>query len=401
MPAIKNAKKNTAKPKSRISKKTQKTPKKKIAKVSSKKQAVKKKRKTVSKKPAELKRYSKNPVIEPGMYPWESMAVFNPAAVSSGGRVHLFYRALGPDGVSRVGYASSPDGLRFDDRLSYPVYFIKTGSGNGAHSPYTTPVPLVYDQKLYASGGGWGGCEDPRCVLLDGRAYLTFNIFNGWNDMAVAVTSIKKEYLLKKNWVWSEMAYLSHPGDRQKNWVIFPEKFDGKFAVLHNLDLGDPGRVGIAYSRNLDYSEMPYGKDAPDPQQLPDHPVAWHVRTRSAAAPPIKTKDGWLLLYHAMGNIEPNKYKLGALLLDLKNPEKVLYRAEQPILEPEEWYENDWKPGIIYASGAVVRRGRLYVYYGGGDKRVAVATIPLSELTNSMKEKKAVKMQKADAFELN
>ena len=86
------------------------------------------------------------------------------------------------------------------------------------------------------------------------------------------------------------------------------------------------------------------GSEAPDPQLLPNHIVAWHKRTRSAAAPPIKTKDGWLLLYHAMDKDDRDRYKLGALLLDLKDPEKILYRAQHPILEPDKWYENDWKP---------------------------------------------------------
>jgi len=91
------------------------------------------------------------------------------------------------------------------------------------------------------------------------------------------------------------------PGDRQKNWVLFPEKINGKFAVFHNLDKGDPSRVQIAFADSLDMSEMPTQSEAPDPQGLPDHTVAWHYRTRSAAAPPLRTKAGWLLFYHAMG----------------------------------------------------------------------------------------------------
>jgi predicted GH43/DUF377 family glycosyl hydrolase len=89
-----------------------------------------------------------------------------------------------------------------------------------------------------------------------------------------------------------------------------------------------------------------------------------------------------------------DKYKLGAMLLDLKNPSVVLYRAENPILSPDEWYENDYKPGVIYASGAIIKDGKLFVYYGGGDKYIGVASIELSELINSMKEKKTVTLEK-------
>lgn len=348
-------------------------------------------------KRTQLKKSPRNPIIDPKPYAWESQAVFNPAAVYADGRFHLFYRALGNDGISRIGYASSKDGINFDQRLSYPIYFLENAEEMKKHWPFTSPAH--YDIALYASGGGWGGCEDPRTVLMNGHVYMTFNVFNGWDSMRVAVTSIKEENLLNKKWLWNNFSYLSKLGDRQKNWVLFPEKFNGKFAIFHNLDKGDPTRVAIAFVSRLDTSETPSRKDAPDPQTLPNHIVAWHKRTRSAAAPPIKTKDGWLLLYHAMDKDNTDRYKVGALLLDLKNPEKILYRAQHPILEPEEWYENDWKPGIIYASGAIVKNGKLFVYYGGGDKHIGVASIMLSDLIKSMKENGAIKLEKNKTLE--
>jgi predicted GH43/DUF377 family glycosyl hydrolase len=378
--------------------------KKVVKKTVIKKKAVVKTKHTKNKKLVKitkLARSRKNPIMEPRSNYWESQAVFNPAVVSFGGRVHLFYRALGADGISRIGYASSKDGINFDERLFYPVYFVENAEEMKKHWPYTSPAR--YDTAIYTSGGGWGGCEDPRTVLIDGYVYMTFNVFNGWDSMRVAVTSIKEENLLNKKWLWKNFSYLSRPGDRQKNWVLFPEKFNGKFAIFHNLDMGDPSQVGVAYVNNLDNSETPQGSapgsEAPDPQLLPDHIVVWHKRTRSAAAPPIKTKDGWLLLYHAMDKDDSNRYKLGALLLDLKDPEKVLYRAQHPILEPDKWYENDWKPGIIYASGAIVKNGKLLVYYGGGDKRVNIASITLSDLINSMKKNGAVKLEKNKPLE--
>lgn len=382
-------------------KKTKKVAKKVIKKTKIVKVVKKAPKKIVKKKiikkwedPIKLKKSWQNPIINPSLYSWESQAVFNPAVISSGGRVHLFYRALGEDGISRIGYASSIDGINFNERLLYPVYFVQNVEEMKKHWPYTSPARPVYDNALYASGGGWGGCEDPRTVLINGIIYMTLNIFNGWNSMRVAVVSIREEDLLNKKWFWNNFSYLSHVGDRQKNWVLFPEKINGKFAIFHNLDKGDPTRVAIAYVNNLDTRETPVGALAPDPHTLPDHIVAWHKRTRSAACPPIRTKDGWLLLYHAMDKDGSNRYKLGALLLDLKDPEKVIYRAQHPILEPDQWYENDWKPGIIYASGAVVRDGKLLVYYGGGDKHIGVASIMLSDLINSMKENGAVKLEK-------
>lgn len=372
--------------------------KRKIVKKIVKKLVAKKRIKKVA-KGLKLSRFPHNPIIRPGPHAWESHAVFNPAVVSSGGRVHLFYRALGGDGISRIGYASSKDGIYFDERLVYPVYFLQNSEEMKKHWPFTSPARPVYDTTLYASGGGWGGCEDPRSVLIGDNVYITFNVFNGWDSMRVAVISIKEEDLLNKKWNWKDFSYLSHEGDRQKNWVLFPEKINGKFALFHNLDKGDSKRVYITYVNKLDMRETPGGKDAPDPHTLPDHVVAWHKRTRSAAAPPIKTKDGWLLLYHAMDK-DGSRYKLGAMLLDLKNPEKVLYRAQHPILEPDEWYENDWKPGIIYATGANVIDGKLFVYYGGGDKYIGVASVMLSSLIDSMKKSGSVKLEKNKSLKL-
>ncbi len=378
-----------------VTKKLKSKPKKKLKLL---KKTVKKIKKVVKKKKGKnisvkLERSSNNPIMKPSLYSWESQAVLNPAAVVSGGRVHLFYRAMGNDGVSRIGYASSVDGINFDTRLTYPVYIAQNFEEASKHWPFTSPARLVYNPSIYASGGGWGGCEDPRAVIIDGIVYMTFNMFNGWNSMRVAVTSIKEKDLLDKKWNWQNFSYLSHPGDRQKNWVLFPEKINGKFALFYNLDKGDSKKVHIAYLNKLNMLETPSSKQALDPQQIRDHEVAWHLRTRSASSPPIKTKDGWLLLYHATDKNEPNRYKVGAMLLDLKDPEKVLYRAQNPILEPDEWYENDYKPGIVYVSGAVVKDGNLLVYYGGGDKYIAVASIELNELLDSIKQGKVVKLK--------
>ena len=384
----------------KIKVKSTKTKSKTKSKLKSKPKIKTKSKKTSAKNPPiKLTKQHLNPIISPGPYSWESQAVFNPAVVISNDIFHLFYRALGDDGISRIGYASSYDGINFKDRLPYPVYFLTETEETKKHWPFTTPAIPMYNKSLYASGGGWGGCEDPRAVIINGDVYVTFNVFNAtngwkWDSMRVAVVSISEKDLMNRKWYWKNFSYLSHLGDRQKNWVLFPEKFNGKFAVFHNLDKGNPNEVYITYTDKLDWRNMPTVKDAPDPQVLPDHIVAWHKRTRSASAPPIKTKHGWLLLYHAMDKDGSDKYKLGAMLLDLKNPSKVLCRAGNPILESDQWYENDWKPGVIYASGAVVKDGKLFVYYGGGDKYVGVASIQLEDLIYGMKKNIKVELEK-------
>jgi predicted GH43/DUF377 family glycosyl hydrolase len=338
----------------------------------------------VNKKP-HFQRMAENPLLAPAPENWwESEAVFNPGAVVHDGKVHLFYRALGRDGMSRLGYAVSADGIHFE-RLPYPVYAAEHLQEARSHHPYTSPARLTYDTLSYGSGGGWGGCEDPRAVKIDGRIYVTFNMFSGWDSMRVGLTSIAEDNLSRKHFDWRRFRYLSQPRSRHKNWVLFPEKINGKYALFHNLYDEDPSRVQIEYVDGpLDAPHPLPHFESPDPHHLPDRESAWHNRTRSAGPPPIKTSEGWLLLYHAMDTHDPNRYKLGALLLDLNDPRKVLFRSAQPVLSPDAWYENDWKPGIIYVSGAVVFGDELIVYYGGGDKHVAAAKANLRDFLRKL-----------------
>src|SRR3989338_8866491 len=108
-------------------------------------------------RPALLTRSPKNPILAPNSNePWENAAVFNPAAVYANGRVHLFYRALGTDGISRIGYAVSADGVHFE-RSSRPAFTMRTPSPARFKNPFSSSANFRYDTDLYASGGGWGG----------------------------------------------------------------------------------------------------------------------------------------------------------------------------------------------------------------------------------------------------
>jgi hypothetical protein len=100
----------------------------------------------------------------------------------------------------------------------------------------------------------------------------------------------------------------------------------------------------------------------------------------AAGPPPIKTKEGWLFIYHAIDEKDDLRYKIGAMLLDIKEPTRVIARTTRPILEPLADYENDGlKYGVVYPCGAVVLNDRLFVYYGGADMVTCVATAKMSE----------------------
>lgn len=329
-----------------------------------------------------LVRADENPIIV-GAHPWEADGVMNPAAVIAGGRTHLFYRAVGNDGVSRIGYAWSEDGTHISGRLPYPVFAL-----NGAPQPVRTSYT-----GLAASGGTWSGVgiEDPRAIVLDGMVYMTFNAFGGWDSLRIGVSMIRVDDLLARRWKWSAPVYLSPPGQVHKNWLLFPEKVNGKFAILHSLHSGNRERVLVDYVDDLESS------DIRSPYNPVQDPSAWDSTLRGAGTPPIKTKKGWLVLYHANDAKESYKYKLGALLLDLDDPSKVIARSSRPVLEPDMWYENDGKPGIVYACGATLSGDTLRVYYGGGDKVVCVAKASLKELLKKL-EKPGLLVEPAPAM---
>lgn len=322
-----------------------------------------------------LDKSSHNPILRPGMNPWTAEAVMNPAAAVIDGRTHLVYRAIGMDGVSRLGYASSQDGIVFDKRLPYPIYVARSPQNTAAHLRRYSPV-------MYPSGGSWGGCEDPRMVTIDGQVYVTFNMFEDWMLRVAVISMSTEDFLANRFDRWEGPIILSH-SDRDKNWVLFPEKINGEFAVLHSIIGEDERQVLVEYADDL--ATLRGRKFAsPDPQQVPDKPIAWHIHMRSAGPPPVKTDKGWLVLYHANDARESSRYKIGAMLLDINDPTKVLHRSIAPVLSPDERYENEGKPGIVYACGAVVHDGKLFVYYGGADKVVCVATTPLDSFLDAL-----------------
>ena len=319
-----------------------------------------------------LTRNPNNPIIVPNPdNAWECAATFNPAAVLLDGKVHLLYRAIGANGTSYLGYAAGEDGVNFEERSSEPVYIAKEhyDGRNATQTPYT---------NKYMSGGSWSGCEDPRIVHVDGTLYMTYTAFDGYHPPGMALTSIAESDFLKKNWQWTEPILISKPEQIQKNWTLFPEKIHGKYAFLH----------AINPAIKIDYFDDPMDAEMAIESKFSGNGdrTRWDNLMRGAAAPPLKTKDGWLVFYHAMDKRDPNRYKLGAMLLDYDDPTKILHRSNTPLLEPNAWYENEGaKHGVIFACGGVIKDDTLFVYYGGADSVTCVATAPLDTILETIK----------------
>ena len=135
----------------------------------------------------------------------------------------------------------------------------------------------------------------------------------------------------------------------------------------------DSAAIWITYSEDLVHWE--------EPKLLAraENP-AWESRKIGGATPPVRTDKGWLVLYHGVD--DQVVYRVGAMLLDLNNPEKVIARTKNYIMEPETYYEKFGYqiPNVVFPTGNVVKDGLLYIYYGVTDTAIALATVPIDEL---------------------
>jgi len=356
-------------------------PKKLRVRSSRKKSSAKKKSVSKKKSPLVLTKSLNGPIISPHtVNGWESWQTFNAGAILLEDKVHFLYRAIGQDALSRFGYAVSSNGFNIDYRSAKPVYeHLLADSSRSFH---------IFS---FVSGGSFGGCEDPRLARIDQEdsVYLTYTACD--QGLRMALSSIKVRDFLNKKWLWKKPALISPPGQVHKNWVIFPGKINGKYAILHSLN----PVISIAYLDSLDFDGQTYINSHYNPIPQGSH-WSWESWIRGAGPPPIKTEEGWLLFYHAQAKTDPGKYKVGAMLLDLQDPSRVLYCSKEPIIESSELYENNgYKPGVVYASGAVVKNGLLMVYYGAADSHVCVAYADFKEFLEALKSETRPKLKRA------
>ncbi|RJQ38050.1 hypothetical protein C4559_02395 [Candidatus Microgenomates bacterium] len=335
---------------------------------------------------SKLKKADHNPILSPDPnHSWESKAVFNPASLydEENKKVHFLYRAVGDDWTSVLGYASSNDGLHIDFKHHSPAY-IPRASFEGAS---VIPDP----NSPFTSGPGTGGCEDPRLTRLGNKVYLTYVAYNGITGPRVALSSISNDDFNNHSWnKWSDPVLISKPNVIDKNACIFPETINGKYVIMHRIF----PHILIDFVDNLDFNGKTFLKGE---HKIAPRTHGWDSRKVGAGPPPVKTPYGWLLIYHAVDDKHDNKYQIGAMLLDLKDPTKVLHRSSQPIISPTHWYENDGhKSGVVYPCGASIINDNLHVYYGGADTYVCAATAKLPEFMDRFMSHENLKMERLE-----
>jgi predicted GH43/DUF377 family glycosyl hydrolase len=261
---------------------------------------------------------------------------------------------MSDDDTSYVGYASSRDGFTIDERSDEPIY-----------KPRKT-----FEGKTHP---GNSGCEDPRLTLIDNIIYMCYTAYDGTNPPRVAISAIALEDFKKKNWNWTNPMLISPNNKDDKDACIFPEKINGKYLMLHRIN----NDICADFIDSLEIIKGPL--EIATPILLPRKGM-WDSEKVGITAPPIKTKKGWLLLYHGVSS-NHHTYRVGMALLDLKNPLDVIARASQPIFEQETEYE---KFGVVFPCGTTVRGDKLFIYYGGADDVVGVATISMKKILDSL-----------------
>ncbi len=287
-----------------------------------------------------LKRFLKNPILRPKREnDWESKLVFNPATLYDNGLFHLLYRAVGEDNISRIGYAVSSNGYEFF-RLDKPVF---------------TPMGILESK----------GCEDPRLVSLEGKFYMTYT--------AYSMKGVRVSLASTRNFIQWERYGVVLPDMENKDAVLFPEKIGGKYVMLHR-PMDPPRSIWIAYSNDLvrwgDFKKV-----------MAPIEGKWDGVGIGSASPPVRTDKGWLLIYHGID--KDGVYRLGAALLDLEDPSRVIGRHPEPILEPEEDYELRGEVReVVFGCGICEVEEKYFIYYGAADKVICGATAEKRELLN-------------------
>ncbi|MBP3040941.1 glycoside hydrolase family 130 protein [Bacillaceae bacterium Marseille-Q3522] len=243
-------------------------------------------------------------------------------------------------------------------------YFLIARSNDGYH--------FTLENKPFVFPGtereAWG-MEDPRITQIENKYYIQYS--------AVSPEGIGVGLILTKDFEhYERLGLILHP--ENKDVTIFPEKIKGKYYTLHRpvpAGIGNP-EIWLAESENLRYwgnhqFVLGLSKDR------------WENGRIGSGAVPFKTKEGWLEIYHAAD--KNNRYCLGAVLLDLENPSKVIGKTIDPILEPSEEYETGGFFGnVVFSCGLINHGDNVRIYYGVCDTSMAVADLSLTDIMSKL-----------------
>ncbi|HRG22913.1 MAG TPA: hypothetical protein PLL23_00915 [Chitinophagaceae bacterium] len=321
---------------------------------------------------------------------FENEGVLNPAAIRDGKHIHLFYRAVSKGNYSSIGYCLLSDPLTVEER---------------------SDVPLLFPQMDYESRG----MEDPRVSRVEDRYYMTYTAYDGVNALGALAVSDDLQHFEKMGLIVPQIAYeeFSHLAESKgvinekylryndfrqirenlgrkmfvwdKNVVFFPRRINGKLCFLHRI------KPDIQLVEVNDLSELTTDFWQQYLLRFNDSIVlsprfTHEVSYIGAGCPPIETASGWLLIYHGVHDtVNGYVYSACAALIDPENPGKEISPLPYALFKPEmEWELKGEVNNVCFPTGCIEMEGRLYIYYGAADERVACASVELSVLLTEL-----------------
>lgn len=227
--------------------------------------------------------------------------------------------------------------------------------------------PFLYPYDKYTSFG----VEDPRCTQIEDEFVITYTSVS---EYGIGVSAVKTKDFENTEFIGNIFA------PENKDVLIFPEKIQGKYYALHRPSLSSLGGLNIWLASSPDLLSWGNHKFL-----IGTREDSWESQRIGGGLPPIKTEKGWLIIYH--GANEKSRYCMGAALLDLNSPDKVIARAKQPIMEPTVEYEQKGFFGdVVFGCGGVVEGDTLTMYYGASDTTTAGCKLSMREILNQLEE---------------
>lgn len=213
------------------------------------------------------------------------------------------------------------------------------------------------------------GMEDARFVRFiddDGSVtfYATYTAYSG--------SQISQQLLQTRDFQSFTSTPMVGEAAANKGLALFPRRINGRFAALSRSD---------RESNTITFSDRPFVWTSAVPCQRPMQ--AWEVLQLGNCGPPMETDAGWLVLTHGVGPMRT--YRIGAVLLDLDDPTRVLGRLREPLLSPAADEQNGYVPNVVYSCGAMIHADTLVLPYGIGDAAIGFATVPLPELLAALR----------------
>jgi len=318
-------------------------------------------------------------------YSFEASALFNPSIVrdpdqagapKGGCRFILSLRAVGEGHISSLTFRSgtiAADGSVAVDPTARLASVPKVRNRTSRHNGDDVEVVFRPDEELSErvifpiTDAQANGIEDARFVEFsdDGRKtfYATYTAYSG--------RAIRSELLETTDFRSFRMTPLGGSAAGNKGMALFPRKIDGRYAMIGRHDNEN---LYLIYSDDL------YTWEGGQSFLQPEYP--WEFVQIGNCGSPVELDDCWLLLIHGVGPIR--KYSIGAVLLDKKDPSKVLARSREPLLRPEPIEREGYVPNVVYTCGAMRHGDQIILPYGVSDTFSSFATIKIAALMQAI-----------------